>query len=121
MTDTKCTTCDGCGQLADSDGREPWSVWENLPARSALAVVMGFVKPVPCDVCGGTGKARAFTPADVRDLLSSADGDYDDGLNAFVSIRQDSNTELTVSLTTTEDNKADRTTEKFRVVITRTD
>jgi len=62
-----------------------------------------------------------FSTADVRDLLSSADGDYDDGLNAFVSIGLDSNTELTVSLTTTEDDEAARTTEQFSVAITRID
>jgi len=52
-----CHRCDGCGQLADSDDREPWSVWMNLPLQSAWAVIIGLVKPVPCDDCDGTGQA----------------------------------------------------------------
>jgi hypothetical protein len=52
-----CPRCEGCGQLANSDEREPWSVWMALPVGSALAVTMGIVKPEPCDECGGTGKA----------------------------------------------------------------
>lgn len=51
-----CSRCDGCGQLADSDDREPWTFWMSLPVKSAAAVLLGLVKPVPCDVCGGTGK-----------------------------------------------------------------
>lgn len=58
-TQTPCPRCDGCGQLANSDDREPWSVWLALPLQSALAVTMGLVKPEPCDECGGTGKATA--------------------------------------------------------------
>jgi hypothetical protein len=54
---TPCQRCDGCGRLADTDAREPWSAWENLPVKSAFAVIVGAVRPVPCDVCGGTGRA----------------------------------------------------------------
>lgn len=50
-----CPRCEGCGQLADSDDREPWSAWLSLPLRSSAAVLLGAVKPVPCDVCNGSG------------------------------------------------------------------
>ena len=52
----KCDRCDGCGRIADSEDGEPWSVWEELPPGSDLAVKMGLVKPLTCPSCGGTGK-----------------------------------------------------------------
>ncbi len=52
----RCPRCEGCGKLADSDDREPWTVWENLPLRSAGAVLLGLVKPIECPDCSGTGK-----------------------------------------------------------------
>ena len=54
-SEVPCQRCDGCGQLANSDEREPWSVWLALPLQSAVAVTMGLVKPEPCDECGGSG------------------------------------------------------------------
>lgn len=63
----------------------------------------------------------AFTVDQVRDMLSGPDGDYDDGLDAFVAIGydgEDGEDELTVSLTTTEDDEKDRTTDRFSVKIT---
>lgn len=56
---TKCGRCDGCGQLADSDAREPWTTWTALPLKSSAAVLMGLVKPIPCDACDGTGQVAA--------------------------------------------------------------
>lgn len=56
MTD-KCTRCDGCGEIADTDEGEPWTQWANLPLQSATAVLMGIVKPIPCPKCGGAGIA----------------------------------------------------------------
>lgn len=53
----RCPRCLGCGQLANSDDREPWSAWSDLPPGSDLAVRMGIVQPIPCDECGGTGQA----------------------------------------------------------------
>jgi hypothetical protein len=50
-----CPSCEGCGQVADTDSREPWSHWLDLPLRSAVAVVAGIVRPIPCPDCGGTG------------------------------------------------------------------
>lgn len=54
-TETKCTKCDGCGKVADSDDEEPWTVWTSLPLHSSLAVLMGLVKPKDCPECGGKG------------------------------------------------------------------
>lgn len=62
-TTTKCTRCDGCGQLADSDAREPWTTWTSLPLQSSAAVLLGMVKPIPCDVCEGTGQEVVFEAA----------------------------------------------------------
>lgn len=58
MTDIvkdKCLRCDGCGQIADSDEGEPWSMWMALPVASAFAVLTGMVKPIQCPKCGGSG------------------------------------------------------------------
>lgn len=52
-----CAKCEGCGKVANSDDQEPWTYWENLPLKNALAVTLGFVKPVDCPACGGSGKA----------------------------------------------------------------
>lgn len=49
-----CPRCEGCGQLASTPDREPWTAWENLPPGSDLAVVAGLVKPIQCDECDGT-------------------------------------------------------------------
>jgi hypothetical protein len=50
-----CPACDGCGQVADSDDREPWTVWASLPPGSDLAVRAGMVRPMPCPRCAGSG------------------------------------------------------------------
>jgi len=57
----KCTRCDGCGQVADSDSGEPWTAWASLPPGSDLAVRMGIVKPVPCPECKGGVSADGST------------------------------------------------------------
>lgn len=54
---TVCPTCEGCGQIANTPEGEPWSVWMNLPLKSALAVTLGFVHPVMCPDCGGAEAA----------------------------------------------------------------
>lgn len=51
----KCPKCDGCGRIATDDEDTPWSVWENLPVRSAASVILGMVKPVTCPACSGSG------------------------------------------------------------------
>lgn len=53
-----CWKCNGCGQIANTDRQEPWTAWEQLPVRSAMAVVLGLVRPVLCPVCDGTGAAQ---------------------------------------------------------------
>lgn len=50
-----CIRCDGCGLVADSKDREPWTAWTSLPVASAFAVTSGLVKPIPCDECAGIG------------------------------------------------------------------
>ena len=59
MAETQCDRCDGCGQIANDDEGTPWSFWLNLPVKSAVAVMMGIVKPLPCPECGGSGKLEA--------------------------------------------------------------
>jgi len=56
---SKCTRCDGCGKIANSDHGEPWTQWLGLPLSSSLAVVAGIVSPVICPTCKGTGKKSA--------------------------------------------------------------
>jgi len=59
----KCQSCDGCGQVADTDNREPWTSWTSLPLESSAAVLIGLVKPETCEDCGGSGTAsRDETP-----------------------------------------------------------
>ncbi|MEV6879691.1 hypothetical protein [Amycolatopsis sp. NPDC051128] len=62
-----CPRCEGCGQLADTDDREPWTAWENLPPGSDLAVKAGLVKPVPCDQCDGEKTVLRRPSADPGD------------------------------------------------------
>jgi hypothetical protein len=51
-----CPQCHGCGQVADSDSREPWTFWQALdPRREGAAVTLGVVKPIPCPTCHGSG------------------------------------------------------------------
>lgn len=54
----KCTRCEGCGKLADTDEQEPWTAWAKLPLQSSMAVLSGLVKPVLCMVCNGTGRVE---------------------------------------------------------------
>jgi hypothetical protein len=49
-----CPRCEGCGQIANSDDGEPWTVWEELPPGSDLAVRVGLVRPITCPGCRGT-------------------------------------------------------------------
>ena len=51
MTDGKCPKCDGCGQVANTEDEEPWTVWAALPPGADAAVKMGLVKPKPCPEC----------------------------------------------------------------------
>lgn len=51
----KCVYCEGSGKVADTESREPWPEWERLPPGSDIAVKLGIVKPVICNMCGGNG------------------------------------------------------------------
>lgn len=63
-----CLRCWGEGRIANSDEGEPWSTWEALPPGSDLAVRMGFVRPIDCPECGGTGiKPPAEPPFQVTE------------------------------------------------------
>lgn len=54
-----CLRCEGCGQVATSDGREPWTAWATLPPASSLAVRLGLVRPQPCPECHGAKRVPA--------------------------------------------------------------
>lgn len=72
MKEDACSRCWGCGQLANSEQREPWVAWTQLPANSLMAVYLNVVRPIPCDACGGTGKGREAARAeDVGNVLDS--------------------------------------------------
>ena len=52
----RCARCEGCGEIANDDEGTPWSYWKSLPLMSAGAVLAGFVKPLPCPECSGSGR-----------------------------------------------------------------
>lgn len=52
----QCQKCDGCGQVATDEDESPWTLWEELPESSKLAIHIGLVRPVQCDKCDGTGQ-----------------------------------------------------------------
>ena len=54
----KCTRCDGCGRIANTEDGEAWTEWEGLPLGADAAIQLGLVKPVPCPDCNGTGEAK---------------------------------------------------------------
>lgn len=58
MREGACPRCWGCGQLANTEAREPWSAWLSLPTASHLAMLSGIVAPISCDACAGTGSDR---------------------------------------------------------------
>lgn len=51
-----CQRCEGCGKIANDEDGTPWTQWENLPVKNAVAVIVGIIKPIPCPQCGGTGR-----------------------------------------------------------------
>jgi len=53
---SECERCRGCGKIANDDDGLPWTEWTKLPAQSAIAIQMGWVKPIDCPDCGGTGE-----------------------------------------------------------------
>lgn len=53
-----CPRCAGCGKIANDDEGTPWKYWMELPVQSAVAVIAGFVRPLTCPDCRGTGKRQ---------------------------------------------------------------
>lgn len=57
--------------VANTEDREPWSAWANLPEGSDLAVQLGLVRPVPCEPCRGTGRCKpSVTQADIDAVVA---------------------------------------------------
>lgn len=57
-----CMSCDGekvTDDNPDLTERAPWSFWQNLTPPSDMAVRLGWVKPMPCESCSGTGTEAA--------------------------------------------------------------
>jgi hypothetical protein len=52
--DNACCQCLGWKRVDDGEGNS-WKYWAELPAQSAVAVHMGFIKPITCPHCSGTG------------------------------------------------------------------
>lgn len=53
---TQCIDCEGTGVVANTEEREPWYRWMELPAAAQLAVRAAIVKPMWCPECQGTGR-----------------------------------------------------------------
>lgn len=50
-----CMMCGGEGQVANTEGHEPWSTWERLPHDKKQVIRLGLVKKVKCPSCLGGG------------------------------------------------------------------
>ncbi|WP_026931192.1 hypothetical protein [Glycomyces tenuis] len=59
-----------------------------------------------------------YSTEDIHSIVDGADGNYDDGLDAYVSVRPVEGASI-IELTSTEEDKADRVTERFRVTVER--
>ena len=58
-----CDRCDGCGQIAnDSDGGAWATHYENSP-HAAISIARGWVAPIPCPVCEGSGECEEESAA----------------------------------------------------------
>jgi hypothetical protein len=64
--------------------------------------------------------AHRFNIDEVIDLVCARDGDYDDGIDAFVSATTNyQGHTAVVELTSTEEDKRERVTDRFRVTVER--
>jgi RecJ-like exonuclease len=51
--ETECPQCEGCGKITNTEEKESWKHWADIPIKSAQAVILGIVKPIPCPKCNG--------------------------------------------------------------------
>lgn len=56
-----CERCRGCGAIANTQRGEAWADWVESDIPHA-EVTFGFVRPVECPDCGGTGYKRVGPP-----------------------------------------------------------
>jgi len=56
---SECMRCAGCGQIADDEDGRPWTYHTGKPQAAQMAIWRGWISPIPCPDCGGTGKAKA--------------------------------------------------------------
>ncbi len=50
-----CQQCLGWKRVDNGNGAS-WMHWAELPEQSRIAVTMGWVKPITCPRCNGTGE-----------------------------------------------------------------
>lgn len=53
-----CEQCLGWKRV-DNGEQQSWKYWAELPKQSQIAIAMGWVKPVVCPRCDGSGKESA--------------------------------------------------------------
>jgi hypothetical protein len=49
-----CKKCLGWKRVDNSEGAS-WKYWAELPVQSAIAIQMGWIQPIECPRCHGTG------------------------------------------------------------------
>lgn len=59
IADRRCRDCDGCGMVADRKPAHTWAECLAVPAGSAVATLVGSLRPVACPTCGGSGSRAA--------------------------------------------------------------
>ena len=59
----ECDNCAGCGKVADDPDQTPWKYFEETPTQSAVGIGMGWIKPITCPECEGSGKVDAEVAA----------------------------------------------------------
>lgn len=52
-----CGRCLGWKRV-DNGEHQSWKYWAELPEQSQVAVKLGFIKPVVCPDCNGTGRSN---------------------------------------------------------------
>lgn len=75
-------------KVANTDDREPWSMWENLPENSKLAIHLGIVQPIDCPECDGTGARPTGPPTASPDILVALGEPSTDPADRYENLRQ---------------------------------